>query len=291
MDIKQLRYFVTVVEEGNISAAAKKLHICQPPLSHQMKMIEQELGVRLMERGSRKITLNESGKLLYKRAKNIISLMEAALKEIEDLKNGYTGSISIGLASSCNLSLIQEFIVSYHEEYPQVNFKFVEGSTKDILEALNNGEVELAIVRTPFNHDGLYNTSILKEPMVAVYNHKFDLGDKDSLSIDELKEVPLIVYRRFEETINNSFYKQNIEPYIFCLNDDAKTALTCAKNGLGVAILPYSSVDDSINEEGLTIKEITDEDLKTEIKVVYSKKHFLSRISQGLLEKIKEYHN
>lgn len=82
MDIKKLKYFVTIVEEGNISAAAKKLHISQPPLSSQIKLLEEELNLKLMERGPRNITLTRAGKLLYKRAKNIIDLANTTKKGI-----------------------------------------------------------------------------------------------------------------------------------------------------------------------------------------------------------------
>ncbi len=288
MDIKQLNYFVTVVEEGNISAAAKKLHICQPPLSHQIKLIEQELGVVLMIRGSRKITLTETGKLLYKRAKNIISITESALNEIEDMKNGISGSISIGLATSCELSIFQKYIIEFHEEFPQVSFKFIEGNTDNIITALHNGDVEIAVVRTPFNHENLVNIGLASEPLVAVYNHKFDLGDADSLTLSDLKDKPLIIYRRFEPLITNSFNEENLEPNIFCLNDDTKTSLLCAKNGLGIALLPLSTVYNDGNSN-LTVKEIDKPELVTQIKVVYSKKHALSRIGQALLDKISSY--
>ena len=84
MDIKQLINFITIVEEGNITKAAQKLHLSQPPLSNQLKSLEQELGVKLVERGSRKITLTDVGNLLYKRGKDMISMFESTLNEVED---------------------------------------------------------------------------------------------------------------------------------------------------------------------------------------------------------------
>ena len=88
MDIKQLINFITIVEEGNITKAAQKLHLSQPPLSNQLKSLEQELGVKLVERGSRKITLTDVGNLLYKRGKDMISMFESTLNEVEDFKSG-----------------------------------------------------------------------------------------------------------------------------------------------------------------------------------------------------------
>lgn len=290
MDIKQLRYFVTVVEEGNISAAAKKLHICQPPLSHQMKTLEFELGLKLMERGSRRVTLNEAGKLLYKRAKNILSLIDSAVREIDDLKNGAIGSISLGIASSCSLSIIQEFLIDYHKEFPQVNFKFTESNTEEIIDAVSTGVVELAIVRTPYDHDSLFNITLLDEPMVAIYNSNFKF-DQENITLEDLKALPLVLYSCFSDLVTNTFYSLNIEPSILCTSDDVKTALSCVKSGLGVAILPYSTVMEYISDEELTVTEITNQELRTEVKLIYSNKQFLTRITQCLLDKIKAFYN
>lgn len=95
MDIKQLTYFLAIAEEGNISAAAKKLHISQPPLSLQLKLLEEELGVVLLERGARKSTLTDAGRLLYKHARYILQLVENAEREIQDFGNGIQGTLRL----------------------------------------------------------------------------------------------------------------------------------------------------------------------------------------------------
>ena len=95
MDLKQLSYFTAIVDEGSISAAAKKLHISQPPLSNQMKSLEAELGVVLFERGLRSITLTDAGKLMYERANTILDMASAAKMEIDSLGNGLRGTLRI----------------------------------------------------------------------------------------------------------------------------------------------------------------------------------------------------
>jgi len=100
MDLKQLSYFTAIVDEGSISAAAKKLHISQPPLSNQMKSLEAELGVVLFERGLRSITLTDAGKLMYERANTILDMASAAKMEIDSLGNGLRGTLRMGMVSS-----------------------------------------------------------------------------------------------------------------------------------------------------------------------------------------------
>jgi DNA-binding transcriptional LysR family regulator len=110
MDIRQLKYFLAIAEEKNITKAAKKLYISQPPLSQQLKLLEEELGVTLLERSTRKMKLTEAGKLLRHRAKQIIELMETSIKEIKNLNLGVKGILSIGFVSSAGSILLPEQI-------------------------------------------------------------------------------------------------------------------------------------------------------------------------------------
>ena len=129
MDIKQLINFITIVEEGNITKAAQKLHISQPPLSNQLKALEEELGVKLVERGSRKVTLTDVGNLLYKRGKDMVDVFESTLNEIEDFKSGIEGVLKIGAVSTCNQFIPNKLISPYAKQYPKVKFELYEGNT------------------------------------------------------------------------------------------------------------------------------------------------------------------
>ncbi len=100
MDIKQLTYFIAIVEEGTITHAANRLHMAQPPLSTQLKLLEDELGTKLLERGARKIKLTDAGKILYQRAKHIIEITNSTTKEIEEFRKGIQGTLRLGTISS-----------------------------------------------------------------------------------------------------------------------------------------------------------------------------------------------
>ena len=114
MDLKQLTYFATIVEEGNITSAAKKLHIAQPPLSHQLKQLEEELQVRLLDRGARKVTLTDAGRILYKRANHILELADTAKKEVSDIQNKQNSTLSLGTISSSGTALLNERMTKFH---------------------------------------------------------------------------------------------------------------------------------------------------------------------------------
>ena len=126
MDLKQLSYFTAIVDEGSISAAAKKLHISQPPLSHQMKSLECELGVILFDRGLRSITLMDAGKLLYTRAKTILDMTSATKMEINNLGSGLSGTLRIGMVSSSSIGYIARKLRDFQEIYPEVTYQIDE---------------------------------------------------------------------------------------------------------------------------------------------------------------------
>ena len=168
MELKQLQYFVTVVEEGNISRAAKKLHISQPPLSIQLKHLEEELGCLLLERGAREIELTEAGLLLYNRAVSLLELSAITTQEISDLKNQTAGTLRLGAVSSVGSTVLNKWIVELHKKYPDIHYEIFEGNTYEQIEQLQNHTIELALVRSPFPSNGMHVIPLRTEPMMAV---------------------------------------------------------------------------------------------------------------------------
>jgi len=142
MDIRQLQYFVTIVLEGNISKAAKELNITQPPLSHAIKMLEQELNTTLFIRGSRNISLTESGKILYSKAIHLLELHKQSIKEINDLERSVKGNLSFGCVSSAHMVLMEYGIVPFYRKNPQITYELYEKNTYELIELLNSNLIE-----------------------------------------------------------------------------------------------------------------------------------------------------
>ncbi|AAK80349.1 DNA-binding transcriptional LysR family regulator [Clostridium acetobutylicum] len=282
MDIKQLKYFYTIAEEGKITTAAKKLHIAQPPLSYQLKNLETELGVKLVERGSRNIKLTDAGLMLYNRAKQILNLTQTTIDELNDFKNGTHGTLSIGTVSSSGWSLVNNILIKFHKKYPLINFEIHEGNTYELLEILKRGIIEFAIVRTPFNSYGLNCIYLPKEPMVAVMREDFNYSLSNTTKISELKDKPLIFYRRFEKLIYEACENSNFRPKVFCKNDDARTTLLWASAGFGIAIVPKSVV--SLGNSNLIYKKIEDASLSTQLAAIWPKNNYISSSAKNFFE-------
>lgn len=285
MDIKQLKYFMAIAEEEQITGAARRLHMAQPPLSQQLKLLEEELGVPLFERGSRKVTLTEAGKALYNKADQIIELTNSTYNEIKDLKKGSKGTLSIGTVSTSGSCLFPSRILSFHKSYPNIHFEVFEGNTFRILEILNSGIIEIGIVRTPFNADNCEHIFLEPEKMLAVYKKGsfFENYKKDFVNLKDLACMPIIIYRRFEKLILGSFIKNKLDPDIFCKTDDARTAILWAHAGLGIAVVPMSAYK-IMNDDDLCFLPINEKNLETRIAAIWMKDRYLSNAAKHFLD-------
>lgn len=284
MDIRQLRYFLMIAEEGQITGAAKRLHIAQPPLSQQLKLLEDELGTKLVERGSRSIQLTDAGKVLRNRAEQILELTDATIKELRDFNEGLNGTLSIGTVSSSGATFLPARIRNFNDRFPRVCFEIWEGNTYRILEILNSGIIEIGIVRTPFNIQDFDSIRLPSEPMVAVAVDGLQTDNsKDMIEVSELSDKPLIIYRRFEKLIIETCRKEGFEPRIICKTDDARSALLWAESGIGVAVVPESATK-LVGMKNLKYKQINSSELETQIAAIWVKNRYLSSAAKHFLE-------
>lgn len=266
MEIKQLEYFRAIVEAGTISGAARELHMTQPPLSYQIKMMEEELKVSLFLRGTKRITLTEAGKTLYEQAEKILTLTELTKSEV--LKSSQATTLHIGMTPS-TVSMMSDYLQQFARRYPQIRFDIHEGSTFTLKEQIENQQVDITTLRTPIALSGYEVKSLAKERLLAMAIPEYPLFEgKTSVSLHELMDQPLILSRRYQKYMLSVFEKAGVTQNIYCACEDARTALIIAEKGLGIAILPASMLKQS---EKLKAWEIKDADLATEILLVWRK--------------------
>lgn len=287
MELKQLVFFITIVEEGNITAASKKLHIAQPALSNHLKMLEEEFNSKLMNRGSREMTLTDAGKILYRKAKHILEITESIHKEIDDYNNGLTGTLRVGIISTAECTLLNGMLINFNKENPRIKYELYEANTYEILELLSNGIIEVGIVRTPFNTNGLDIRYWNTEPMIVLYNSNYNFpGSTNTIQIKDLKDKPITIVRRLENIIRPACLNEGFEPNIICLNDDLQVNLLWAEAGLGVAVTPMSALKLKTNEK-LSYKIIDENSLNTQLATITVKGRYLSAIAKKFIEQCK----
>lgn len=282
MDIRQLRYFYTICEEGQITAAARKLHMAQPPLSQALQSLEKELGVVLLKRGTRSIQLTDAGQLLKERAEVIIRLCDGTKAELQDAVSQLHRTLSIGIVTSSHHVFLQKGIQDFHRQCPFVDFQLMEGNTFQILDMLEKGLIEIGIVRTPFVTHSLTMLPLVSEVMVAAFAKRAYDETSAAISIVELQAYPLIYYERYAAIINELFTEYGFPPHVLCLNQDARTTLLWADAGLGVGIVPASALQ-LVDQQNLFVREISEPRFMTSIMLVYRKDRYISEIAQTFI--------
>ena len=191
-----MQYYLAVVREGTISAAAEALHVSQPALSRQMKDLEDELGVTLFQRGSRRITLTEEGMILRKRAEEMVRLMQMTEEEISQVKNHISGSVRIGAGESISFHYLSRAAASLAGEHPDIRFHITSGDTQDLMDELNNGLIDFAVIFTDVDHTLYQSLPLPAEDSFGLLMPKdCPLAQKEEIHFSDLEGLPIIVSR------------------------------------------------------------------------------------------------
>ena len=288
MEIKDMRAFYAIVEEGNISHAAQRLDIAQPALSRQMKRLESSLGVQLFERGSRRIRLTDAGRVMYSRVEHILGMVDGTVREITEIGSGVAGSIRLGTITTSGAMLLPELISEFHSRYPNVTYQIWEAEGARILELLDNRVIEIGITRTQVDSK-IYNSIVLpNEPLVVIMNKAQEIGsDKGEVSLAELKDMPLIIPLRWQTIFVANCRKLGFEPKIICVSDSIVQDLLLAKMGMGLALLPVSSKT-LLTDGNLVYKKLVAPEMSTHTVIAWLKNRTLSSSSEHLIRLFRE---
>ena len=290
MELRTLRYFVTVAEELNITRAAGLLNISQPPLSQQLKNLEEELDTVLFIRGKRRLELTEAGKMLYQRAKDILSLSEKTEAEIRSLKAGMTGTVSIGLVEGMAPDIAAEWFSGFLKEHPQVRFRILDGNSDDLIEKMRGGLIGLAVITAPYDQQLLNSFQGGQERMAALMRRDHPLAERESLNVEDLLPEPLIVPSRkaHVDTIRRWFRGTGENPGIICEMDNYLDAAALAGRGVGISIFPQTAY---VMNDSLIQKEIFAPNTAVDYLFVWRKGHQLSLLEETFIDYVKAQYN
>lgn len=200
MDIRFLRYFLAVAREENISKAAEYLHITQPTLSRQIAQAEDEMGVRLFDRGSRKITLTSDGLLLRRRAEEILELVDKTEQELIHQNTALEGTISIGCGDLGAVEALPDLIKPFQEKHPHVRFELYTATAEHVKERMERGVTDLGLLLGPLNLEKYHAVQVpFPEEWVVAMSANSPLAQKASISPEDLRPLPLILPQRIHE--------------------------------------------------------------------------------------------
>ena len=248
IEIRHLRYFVAVAEELHFGRAAQRLYIAQPPLSQQIRRLEELLGYPLFARTSRSVALTAAGKLLLERARRTLNNLQRDLEETRSAGRGEVGSLHIGFVGSAMLTTLPEIFRRYRKAYPKVRLHLHESFTALVVEGLQSGTLDVGLLRDGDATEGIVATPIFAEPFVAVLPaahpkvRKAGMRRK-TISAEDLREEPFVYYPRSAGSLafERPFLQckeHGFEPRIVQEASHWLTILRLIASGLGVSIAP-----------------------------------------------------
>ena len=249
MNLKQLEYFSAVAEAKSISLAARNLHVAQPPISRQLALLEDELGVCLFLRTNKGVELTEAGRSLYRQSQNLFQDMRMIVDSVRDINAGMRGLLKIGMIYS-NISIALQYLKEFRAQYPQVELYVRLGSPGDLLEDLNKGDLHLLFLRSSSERgSGLHERILGEDPLELVMIRELDPApDQASVPLEALKGVPMCLLRSddlwgYSNYLIEECQRQGFTPNTTFRCYDTPMAMQLVQAGFGVSYLPRSIVE------------------------------------------------
>ncbi|MCV9877410.1 LysR family transcriptional regulator [Brenneria izbisi] len=290
IELRHLRYFIAVAEELHFGRAAERLNISQPPLSQQIQILEEQVGARLLERNNRKVQLTPAGAMFLKEAWAIIDQVDQAAERASRIQRGEIGELTIGFTSSAPfIKTVSRSLLHFRQSYPEVHIQMMELNTKQQIEPLLNGKLDIGVMRNNPLPDTLDHQLLLHEALVAVLHEEHPLvkhATDNTISIRQLAQEPFVFFSRavgtalYDETLT-ILKRYDISPYITQEVGEAMTIVGLVSSGLGVSILPASFT--RIRVDGVKYLSLAESDATTEVWLVTARHLPLSAAAQTLI--------
>lgn len=286
MNLSYYSNYVTIVEEGSLTAAARKLRIAQPALSNQIKALEAAYGARLFHRGARRLELTDAGQILYEKAKRMLEVETEARNEIASGFGGTKGTLKIGITSSFENERLLDALTAFSDRFPEAEIKVYEAELPELLKKLQNGIVEAIFVR-PIRSD-VENLEVLfthPDTLVAAYKPGTFFSDEpgDETTFKRLSALPLSLLERSLPTFANAFREKGLtlSPKYVCTR--MQIALHWARAGKAVALVPKSATEE-LGFTDLAVKAVADNDLLVPaMTIVTQKRKYRSHLVNNFL--------
>lgn len=241
MEWQQLEYFRVVAKLEHFRKSAEHLKISQPALSRSISKLEKELGVTLFDRTGHSVELNKFGRLFLKRVENGLNEISFGIKEINQLKNPYTGAVSLSFLQTLGLTILPEIISKFYKQYPQVEIQLYQNKIINSIQMLLNREIDLCLISSFNNHPNITWHPLLKEELFLYVPANHRLAGRSSVSLSELAEDQFIGFKEglgMREIMNNLCEKAGFTPVVKFEGEDVPTMAGLVSSGLGVTIIP-----------------------------------------------------
>lgn len=247
MELRQLRAFVAIADAGTFTAAARTLRVAQPSLSKQIRALESDLGAVLLERRRAGVALTPAGELLLPWARRVLADLEGARADVAGLTSLERGRLSVGATPSLSTVLLPPVVASYHAAHPGVTLSVVEAGSRDLVERLASGDLDLALVILPLPREERFDTlPLLREELVLAVGKRHPLARRRTVRVGELRGVPLVMFREGYDLRSATIAaceQAGFHPTFAVEGAEMDAVLRMAAAGVGVAVVPGMVVE------------------------------------------------
>lgn len=290
MELRHIKYFLTVSEEGSFTKAAEKLLIAQPPLSRQIRDLEEELGTPLFIRKSHGLQLTDAGNRFRQYALQINHLSEQSKEELREMNKGLQGTLFLATVEGIGPYLLSKWIEGFHSKYPHVEYSLWNGNSDDVVNRVNNGLCDLAIITDPYDQEGLEGIHVWKEPWIAMLPkaHPLCMEEGDTIELEKLAPYELIIPSRQsrKQEIEGWFKPLGLEPRVIGRVAHMLNAYELTAQNLGIAIFPHAASRYTSDE--VVIKAITHPDVTASYVLVRNSERAPSKVAGEFWNYVKE---
>lgn len=246
MDLRQMRYFLTLAEERNFTRAAERLHMAQPPLTRQIRTLEEELGTDLFVRTPKGVNLTAAGQALLAEVPNLLALAQRAKERALLASQGLSGRLDVGIFGSGVLDVIPRILARFHKERPEVRIVLHNLTKSEQIQALRERRISVGFNRLIPPEDDLVVETVLREPLIVALPAAHRLCKKASLRISDLSDQPLILYPNLPiaglaQQVLQAFGREKALVRIEQEVEDVLTAVALVAGGFGVCVTTASS--------------------------------------------------
>ncbi|HYJ18236.1 MAG TPA: LysR family transcriptional regulator [Burkholderiales bacterium] len=273
MQLRHLRYFVTLAEELHFGRAAEKLHISQPPLSMQIRALEDELGVMLFNRTQRHVALTQAGHALLGEARQILARVEQAVLITRRAGRGEIGELAVGFISVADYNVLPVVLREFRRRYPLVNLTLREATTDAQVRDLVAGRLDVGFLLPPVAEPALESVAILREPLIVALPEKHPLAMKPGkLALEKLKDAPFILFPRpnapgLYDDVVSCCKAAGFSPRVEQEAIQMQTIISLVSAELGVALIPASLTN--LRRTGVVYKALRQQSPLTEIHLAW----------------------
>lgn len=246
VELHQLRYFLAVAERRHFTKAAGELAVAQPSVSKQIQRLEEELGTKLFHRMRGNVVLTPAGEALLPWARRVLADVDGAASEVRELAGLHRGRLAIGATPSLTTALLPPVLGRFHHTYAGIELVVREAGSRDLVRALEQGELDVALVILPLRHPALETTPLLREELVVAAPPDHALARRTSVKMSELRGVPLVMFRDgydLRAATIAACRRAGFEPTYALEGGEMDGVLGLAAAGLGVAIVPSLVVE------------------------------------------------